>query len=490
MFYGFSVPVGENLREDFSHSVRGSQCSTAGFCRKHLTWLDQFKFEFDRAFGRVKEEWQALDLGLKPISGPQVSKPFKTRKFLKRAARVLRRKNRVRPKPKPLPKPSPGCGSKPGSGRVVASPSNPCIAASFSSPEMVMVPVSTGFLNDRHARTSPVTTGLLPVCSDDDGSSLSRPVGVPEAPSAQVMTAILPVCSDDDGDSLSRPVGVPEAPSAQVFGFSDAGDLPSCLPFDQNTLVDAGAAQSSSPAVGLTAASVAGSATLQADLVLGGCLIPSPEETEPTAKNSLFRYEGSASLADDDFAVRCNLSAVVIAHKPSKPLYFYNRKHKVQRASKLDLGQLAGELIYVAPGAVPLVGSQCSVSGESSGLFAAFEPVGLAGSKVEDPFRRSPFPATILDVGDSSESDLLDGYSEVVVSSLEIAQALGISFGGHKKRFLDLMSVIEKGQHRVNGGSVSKPKGWRELKNLECSLNFDVGGIGSNRGKNRASLRV
>jgi hypothetical protein len=159
----------------------------------------------------------------------------------------------------------------------------------------------------------------------------------------------------------------------------------------------------------------------------------------------------------------CNLSAVVFAQKSSKPLYFYNRKHKVQRASKLDLGEFAGDLIHVAPGAVPLVGSQCSISGGLSGLFAAFEPVGLAGSKVGDPFRRSPLPATILDVGDSSESDLLDGYSEVVVSSLGVAQALGISFGGHKKIFLDLMSVIEKGQHRVDGGSVSKPKGWREL---------------------------
>jgi hypothetical protein len=50
--------------------------------------LDQFKFEIDRAFGRVKKGWQALGLGLKPISGPlgfkgaYVPKPFKTRKFL------------------------------------------------------------------------------------------------------------------------------------------------------------------------------------------------------------------------------------------------------------------------------------------------------------------------------------------------------------------------------------------------------------------------
>ena len=98
---------------------------------------------------------------------------------------------------------------------------------------------------------------------------------------------------------------------------------------------------------------------------------------------------------------------------------------------------------------------------------------------------------TISEVGDTSEKrDLINGYSEAVVSSLEIAQALGISFGDNKKRFLDLMSEIEEGQHRVDGGSVLKPKGWRELKNLECSLNFDVGSIGSSRGKNKMCMRV
>jgi hypothetical protein len=88
-------------------------------------------------------------------------------------------------------------------------------------------------------------------------------------------------------------------------------------------------------------------------------------------------------------------SAVVIAQKSSKPLYFYNRKHKVQRASKLDLGQLAGELIRVAPAAAPLVGSQSSVSGGLSGLFAAFEPVGLAGSKVEGSFGLPQISSTV-----------------------------------------------------------------------------------------------
>ncbi|GLT55280.1 hypothetical protein SLA2020_284170 [Shorea laevis] len=47
----------------------------------------------------------------------------------------------------------------------------------------------------------------------------------------------------------------------------------------------------------------------------------------------------------------------------------------------MDMGQFAGDLISIAPGAVPLVGDQSSVSGGSSGLFSAFESSGFTGSK-------------------------------------------------------------------------------------------------------------
>ncbi|GLT54090.1 hypothetical protein SLA2020_273190 [Shorea laevis] len=112
-------PMGKNLCD---RRFCGSQCSTdraaeddvvhagGGFHRKHLECLNRFKFEIDRAFGRVKKGWQVLGLGLKPISGPSGSapKPFKTRKFLMPRKLLL--------KPKPLSKPADflGCGSKPG----------------------------------------------------------------------------------------------------------------------------------------------------------------------------------------------------------------------------------------------------------------------------------------------------------------------------------------------------------------------------------------
>jgi hypothetical protein len=109
-------------------------------------------------------------------------------------------------------------------------------------------------------------------------------------------------------------------------------------------------------------------------------------------------------------------------------------------------------------------------------------------------------PVNNSETGSSSERITLDSetgavagadrYSEVVVRSTAVAPALGITFGGDEKRFMDLLSSIEEERHREDGGSVSRPKGWRERKNLECSLNFDVGGIGSSRGKNRACMPV
>jgi hypothetical protein len=83
-------------------------------------------------------------------------------------------------------------------------------------------------------------------------------------------------------------------------------------------------------------------------LDLGGCLnlLVSSEATESTMKDGFFWYEGSVTQVDDGLSSRlCNLSATIISQKSSKPLYFYNRKHKVKRASKLDVGQLVGEMV-------------------------------------------------------------------------------------------------------------------------------------------------
>jgi hypothetical protein len=314
-------------------------------------------------------------------------------------------------------------------------------------------------------------------------------------------------------------------------------------PLDRSTLTSAPATGSETAQfsdVGSGSPKVSG-----ADPVLGGCLIPfaPSEEAAPIVRN---------------------LPAAGSPQKPTKLLHFYNRKHKVKRASKMDMGQFAGDLISIAPGAVPLVGDQSSVSGGSSGLFSAFESSGFTGSKevvLRAPAdeagkslvhsspakgmlrrgflmprpcggvsRRSPEPGQSSAVGFTSEagqssgisserSKVLgevfelpwnisedgvevedgvlgaNGYPEAVADALAIAPLLGISCGGDEKGFLDLLSDIEEGHKREGvfadeGGSVLKSKGWRERKNLECSLNFDVGSIGSGRVKNRSCLRV
>jgi hypothetical protein len=85
--------------------------------------------------------------------------------------------------------------------------------------------------------------------------------------------------------------------------------------------------------VGLGSSSVS-----EADSALGCCRI-SPETSVPDEKNGFFRYEGFAPLAEVGVSVRpCVILAADSPRKTTKPLHFYNRKHKVKRASKLDMG--------------------------------------------------------------------------------------------------------------------------------------------------------
>jgi hypothetical protein len=56
---------------------------------------------------------------------------------------------------------------------------------------------------------------------------------------------------------------------------------------------------------------------------------------------------------------------------------------------------------------------------------------------------------------------------------------------GNEKKLLDLLTVLEEEQRHEVLVSPSKPKGRRELKNLECSINFDARGDCSSRVKAR-----
>jgi hypothetical protein len=58
--------------------------------------------------------------------------------------------------------------------------------------------------------------------------------------------------------------------------------------------------------------------------------------------------------------------------------------------------------------------------------------------------------------------------------------------GVDEKSLLNLFSAIEEDQYHEEGVSISNSKGKRELKNLECSINFEVRGCGSSRVKGKA----
>jgi len=57
------------------------------------------------------------------------------------------------------------------------------------------------------------------------------------------------------------------------------------------------------------------------------------------------------------------------------------------------------------------------------------------------------------------------------------------SHEGNVKGFLDFMTLIDA-EHRLEAPvSSCKFKGGCEVKNLECSINYDARGFGSSRGK-------
>jgi hypothetical protein len=56
--------------------------------------------------------------------------------------------------------------------------------------------------------------------------------------------------------------------------------------------------------------------------------------------------------------------------------------------------------------------------------------------------------------------------------------------------FLDFMTSIDA-EHRIEASvSSSKFKGSREVKNLECSINYDARGLGSSRGKAKRTIAM
>jgi hypothetical protein len=73
-----------------------------------------------------------------------------------------------------------------------------------------------------------------------------------------------------------------------------------------------------------------------------------------------------------------------------------------------------------------------------------------------------------------------EGFSKEVISTMNFASVVGLSWGGDDKRMLNLLSKIEKGKQEL---AAPKVKEKRKLKNLECSFIIEASGQRSSQAK-------
>jgi len=97
--------------------------------------------------------------------------------------------------------------------------------------------------------------------------------------------------------------------------------------------------------------------------------------------------------------------------------------------------------------------------------------------------------ATFVD--DSSRGGGLEKLGSSPGTAIDLSlcfQTLGVSHEGNEKAFLDFMALIDA-EHRLEAPvPTPKFKGCREVKNLECTINYDARGFSSSQGKARGPL--
>jgi hypothetical protein len=104
-------------------------------------------------------------------------------------------------------------------------------------------------------------------------------------------------------------------------------------------------------------------------------------------------------------------------------------------------------------------------------------------------------PSGIIEVGESSKGvdpkDSVVVYPRVVEDSKSWFHTMGVSFvGSDQKGFLDFLALIEDERFDFDSPpkkdkEINRKKGKREVKNLECSINFDARGMGSSRNRGK-----
>jgi hypothetical protein len=82
-------------------------------------------------------------------------------------------------------------------------------------------------------------------------------------------------------------------------------------------------------------------------------------------------------------------------------------------------------------------------------------------------------------VGESSNEVILrEGGGRLPARCKVVLSHYGDLLWGDEKGFLDFLTLVGERQRQEIPISASKPKGTRESKNLECSINFDARGVG------------
>jgi len=92
-------------------------------------------------------------------------------------------------------------------------------------------------------------------------------------------------------------------------------------------------------------------------------------------------------------------------------------------------------------------------------------------------------------VGEEVEVGVI-GYPEVVQNAKWCYHTMEIFFEGDEKGFLDFLTFINEGQCQEDLASIPKPKGSREVKDSEFSINFEARGVRSCQGKCKRTIDV
>lgn len=237
---------------------------------------------------------------------------------------------------------------------------------------------------------------------------------------------------------------------------------------------------------------------------LSAAVLPSPAVDGFGPAPGVCLSEAAALVGRLRFSLPVMLeSRAPIYPSESKSVLKYSQKNKVGKMDKLLLEEALETFGVPKASSLPSFGDATKPS---------FEPSkdGLMSTSALDegcqPFLRHGFllpKGTVPSpskVGESSEAASVDDSSrggglEKLCGSPGTAidlslcfQTLGVSHEGNEKAFLDFMALIDAEHCLEATVSTPKFKECREVKNLECTINYDVGGFGSSRGKARGPL--